>query len=48
MVRVCQDLTVIQGEKSHLENSVRLIGSQTLEQEVLKYANIYSPMESQL
>ena len=44
LLRVCQDLSVIQGEESHLAPSFRLIGCQTLRQQLLKYANIYSPV----
>ena len=48
MLGVYEDLSVIQGEESYLAPSFGLIGSQTLQQQVLKYANIYSPVGLQL
>lgn len=38
LLRVCQNLSVFQGEKSTLASSFRLIGSQAIRQQLLKYA----------
>lgn len=37
-------MSMIQGEKSHLTLSSSLSGSQTVRQQLLKYANMYSSL----
>lgn len=48
LLRVCQDLSVFKRKDSHLVFSFRVIGSQSIRQQLLEYANTYSSIRLQL